>query len=194
MARLLRAVAAGYALGTIPSARIAARLASSGATDLRVAGTGNPGAANAAAVLGKKWGVAVLLADVAKGATASAVGRSIAGDAGAHLAGTAAVAGHCFPVWSRFKGGKGAAASCGQCLATFPAYFPLDIGVAYGVARWRRKPLPATAVASALWVVAATLWWRRGWPNLWGPRPSAALPAAAAVSSTMILYKFWASR
>lgn len=192
-ARLLAAAATGYLLGTAPSADVAARLATKGATDLRTAGTGNPGAANAAAVLGKRWGYRVLLADVGKGAVASLAGRRIAGDIGAHVGGTAAVIGHCFPVWKRFRGGKGAAASSGQCLATFPAYFPMDLAVAYAVAKWRQRPFPATVVASTVWVGACALAWRRGWRNGWGPKPSAALPAAAAVSSSVILYRFWAA-
>lgn len=191
--RLIAAAATGYLIGTAPSADVAARLASKGVTDMRLVGTGNPGAANVGAVLGKRWGYGVLVADIAKGAAGSFAGRRIAGDVGAHVGGTSAVIGHCFPVWKRFRGGKGAAASSGQCLATFPAYFPLDLGVAYAVAKWRQRPFPATVVASIAWVGACVLAWRRGWPNGWGPPPSPALPAAAALSSTVILYRFWAA-
>jgi glycerol-3-phosphate acyltransferase PlsY len=188
--RLIAAATTGYALGTIPSADTAARLATRGATDLRRAGSGNPGAVNAMAVLGKRWGYGVLIADVMKGAVACAAGGRLAGDTGAHVGGTAAVVGHCLPVWNGFRGGKGVAASAGQCLATFPAYFPIDLGVAWATARWRRQAMAVTAMASLTWVVAGVVWWRRDWPNLWGPRPSAGLPAAAAASSAMILTKF----
>jgi glycerol-3-phosphate acyltransferase PlsY len=194
MLRLLAAAGAGYVLGSAPSADAAARLATRGATDLRLAGSGNPGAVNAMAVLGKGWGYGVLAADIAKGAAASVVGRWLAGDSGAHVGGTAAVIGHCFPVWSGFRGGKGVAASCGQCLATFPAYFPIDLAVAWAVGRWRQQALPATALASSVWVVAGVAWWKRGWPNGWGPRPTAALPLCAAASSAVILYRFTAAR
>lgn len=190
MLRLIAAATTGYALGTIPSADTAARLATRGATDLRRAGSGNPGAVNAMAVLGKRWGYGVLIADVMKGAVACAAGGRLAGDTGAHVGGTAAVVGHCLPVWNGFRGGKGVAASAGQCLATFPAYFPIDLGVAWATARWRRQAMAVTAMASLTWVVAGVVWWRRDWPNLWGPRPSAGLPAAAAASSAMILTKF----
>jgi glycerol-3-phosphate acyltransferase PlsY len=191
---LAPAAAAGYSLGLLPSAAIAARLATRGATDLRETGSGNPGAANAMAVLGKGWGYGVLAADIAKGAAACVLGRRLAGDVGAHAGGTAAVLGHCFPATHGFRGGKGVAASAGQCLATFPAYFPIDLAVAWGTARWRRQALTATAVASAAWVLGGVLWWRRQWPNGWGPRPSAALPAAASVSSAAILSRFMAAR
>ena len=194
MLRLLAAAGAGYLTGTFPSADIAARLASGGATDLRRAGSGNPGAANAMQVLGRRWGYGVLAADVAKGALACVAGRRLAGDGGAHVAGTAAVLGHCLPVWNGFRGGKGVAASAGQCLATFPAYFPVDLGVAYASSRWRRQARSTTAAASAAWIAGATVWWRRGWPNGWGPRPTAALPLAAAASSAVILARFATAR
>ena len=193
MARLAAAAVTGYLAGTIPSADVASRLATGGSTDLRATGSGNPGAANAMKVLGPGWGYAVMAADVGKGAAACTAGRRLAGDTGAHVSGTAAVVGHCFPVWNGFRGGKGVATSAGQCLATFPAYTAIDLGVAAATAsspRWKQRAFAATAVASACWVGGATLWWRRGWPNLWGPSPSAALPAAAAASSAVILYKF----
>ncbi|MCA1691932.1 MAG: glycerol-3-phosphate acyltransferase [Acidimicrobiales bacterium] len=193
MLRLLASAGLGYLAGALPTADTAARLAGGGATDLRLAGSGNPGAVNAMAVLGRRWGMAVLAADIAKGAAASVVGRRLAGDTGAHVGGTAAVIGHCFPVWSGFRGGKGVAPSCGQCLATFPVYFPIDLVVAWAVATWRQHALPATVVASSVWVAASTLWWRRGWPNAWGPRPTVALPAAATVTSAVILSRFAAA-
>lgn len=186
------AAVVGYLAGTLPSADIAARLASAGRVDLRSAGSGNPGAANATAVLGPGWGGAVLAADIAKGAAACAAGRRLAGDGGGHLAGVAAVVGHCFPVWARFKGGKGVAVSVGQCLMTFPAYLPIDLAVAGLTAtrRFRHRAFASTAAASAAWITGAFLWWRRGWPNAWGPRPSAALPAAAAATSGIIVWRF----
>lgn len=191
--RLLAAAGAGYLLGTVPVADVAARLASGGATDLRSAGTGNPGAVNAMGVLGKGWGYAILACDIAKGVAASLLGSRVAGDAGAHLGGSAAVIGHCYPVWKGFRGGKGVAASCGQCLATFPAYFPLDLLVAWAVARWRQRALPATALASGVWVAAGVVWWRRGWPNAWGPKPTRWLPVGAAISSAAIMSRFLAA-
>ncbi|MGH9149959.1 MAG: glycerol-3-phosphate acyltransferase, partial [Acidimicrobiales bacterium] len=189
---LLGAAAAGYLAGTIPSADLAARLATAGRVDLRSAGTGNPGGANALVLLGRRWGYSVIVADIAKGALASVAGRRLGGPAGAHLAGTAAVVGHCFPVWNGFRGGKGVGASAGQCLATFPAWFPADVALAWvmAVPRWRQRTRAAATITSVAWVAAALLWWRRGWPNLWGPRASVALPAAAAASSAVILYRF----
>jgi len=181
----------------MPSADIAARFATGGDTDLRSAGTGNPGAANAIKVLGPAWGYAVMAADIAKGAVACGLGRRIAGPTGAHVAGTSAVIGHCFPVWSDFKGGKGVATSVGQCIATFPAYVGIDLSVALATSvspRWKQRAYAATAAASACWVAGGVLWAWRGWPNLWAPRPTKALPIASAVSSAVILSRFATAR
>ncbi len=73
--RLVAAAAAGYAAGLLPSADLAARRATRGAVDLREHGSGNPGGANAVAVLGRRWGYAVMAADIAKAAAAARVGR-----------------------------------------------------------------------------------------------------------------------
>ncbi|HXH59081.1 glycerol-3-phosphate acyltransferase, partial [Iamia sp.] len=75
------AATVGYLAGTLPSADIASRLAGR-RTEVRASGSGNPGAANAAAVLGNRWGLAVLGADMGKGVAAGLVGRALAGDTG----------------------------------------------------------------------------------------------------------------
>ena len=189
----MRAGIVGYLLGTIPSADLVARRVSGGQVDLRASGSGNPGGANALKLLGTRAGLTVMVADIAKGAAASTFGRLVAGAVGAQVGGTASVVGHCFPIWNRFRGGKGVAASVGQCLATFPAYFPIDVGVALttvAVPRWKHRAFAATTVASATWVVGGLVWWRRRLPNLWGPTPSASLPLGALASSAVILYRF----
>jgi glycerol-3-phosphate acyltransferase PlsY len=187
--RLLSAAAGGYLLGTTPSADAASRLATGGAVDLRRSGTGNPGGVNARRLLGRRVGTAVIVADVAKGVAACRWGQRSAGDVGAHVAGVAAVLGHCYPLWTRFRGGKGVATSFGQCMYTFPAYAPLDVVVAMGVARapcLRRPALASVAVSSTAWLLASVLWWKRGLPNLWGPQPTAALPLANTATVLVI--------
>lgn len=192
LGRVLAAAATGYLIGTTPSADLAARLATGGTVDLRSAGSGNPGGANAYTVLGPRWGYAVIGMDIAKGVLAAALGRGIAGGTGSNAAGAASVVGHCVPVWRGGKGGKGVGPSVGQCLATFPAYFPLDMAVAglTSTPRWRGRARAATLASSVLWVLGGVLWWRRRWPNLWGPAPTVALPLANLASSAMIAYKF----
>lgn len=206
-ARLAGAAILGYLAGTLPSADVACRLAG-GPDDLRGSGSRNPGASNAVKSLGPRWGYAVMAADMAKGAFGCAAGRALGGGDGAHVAGVAAVVGHCYPVWTGFRGGKGVATSVGQCAATFPAWSVVDLLVAWAAAAlpsrvkggpgwgpaddprwWRRQHVGATLVSSSVWVAAAAMWWRRGWPNLWGPAPTAALPLAAAATSVVILYR-----
>ena len=188
------AALAGYLIGTMPSADIATRLASSPIADLRTEGSGNPGALNTATMLGARWGAAVLVADMAKGAAAGATGRAIAGPTGAYVAATASIAGHIVPVWSRGKGGKGVATSAGACLAVFPAYFPIDAAVAATTAVTRRNAEHAMRVSSAVWVAAAVLWWRRRLPNAWGQSPTVGLPLFALAGAAMILTKFRTAR
>lgn len=189
---VLGAVAAGYLAGTIPSADIAARLATSGATDVRAEGSGNPGAMNTMKTVGSGWGYAVLVADIAKGAVAAGVGRRLAGSTGASLGGAAAVVGHCYPIWNGGKGGKGVAASVGQVLVTFPLYAPIDATVAGLTAvapQSKQRAFAATAIASLTWIGMSTLWWRRGWPT-GGAEPTVALPVGAAISSAVIASRF----
>lgn len=198
--RIVKAAAIGYAFGLMPSADVAARLAGrqkGRRIELREEGSGNPGGMNALNVLGPKFGYAVMAADIAKGSVASLVGRIIAGSVGAHVGATMSVVGHCFPATKRFRGGKGVGASVGQCLATFPAYFPIDIAVAAITAqtpRAKQRAFEATAVSSAFWVIGGFVWWRKKLPNLWGPKPTVALPLANAVSTAVILYKFATAR
>jgi glycerol-3-phosphate acyltransferase PlsY len=193
MIRPLAAFALGYLVGTVPSADIASRLATGGRVDLRRSGSRNPGGVNATRVLGKAPGRAVIVADVAKGFAACAGGRIAAGDSGAHVAGVAAVLGHCYPIWNGFRGGKGVATSFGQCLYTFPAAAPLDLALAVSVARipdLRRPALVSTAVSSAVWLVASIVWWRHELPNSWGPPPTVALPVANAATVLIVATRF----
>ncbi len=191
------AIAVGYVVGMFPTADLVARRSGDGSIDLRREGSGNPGGLNALEVLGVRAGATVLAVDIAKGALACAAGRVVAGPVGAHLGGTAAVAGHCYPAIHRFRGGKGVAASVGQCLATFPAYFPIDVAVAALTAAnpaATKRAFDATLVSSVAWTIGGLVWWRRGWPNLWGPRPSVALPVANLVSSAIIVKRFIGAR
>jgi acyl phosphate:glycerol-3-phosphate acyltransferase len=184
------AAAVGYLLGSIPSAGVVAWLATRGEINLREAGSGNPGAINAIKMLGTRWGLVVLAADIAKGAIAVVLGLLIAGDAGAYAAGTAAIAGHIFPVWSGFRGGKGVATSAGACLVAFPAYFPIDMVVAGASALRSRRADVGTQVAALVWIASAAIWWAADLPNLWGPDPSVGLLLFAVIGSAMILYTF----
>ncbi len=187
---IVLAVVLGYLLGTLPSADLVTRVATRGRVDIRAVGSGNPGALNAMQSLGAHWGAVVLVLDLAKGIAAGLVGRALGGADGAYVAGTASVAGHVFPVWTRFRGGKGVATSAGACIAVFPIYVPFDFVVAVLGAMRSRRATVSTQIACAIWVVAAVLWTVFDWPNLWGPEPGPLLVVFAVVSSAMILWAF----
>ena len=180
------AVAAGYLLGSIPSADAAGKIVG---VSVRAGGTGNPGAINASVLLGKRWGTAVAAVDVAKGWAAGAVGQRV-DDTTAYAAATAAVVGHVFPVWSKFQGGKGVATSYGAVLGVFPAYAAPDLLAAAVAAKTSQNPRVANDISSVLWNSAALLWWRKSLPNLWGPKPTAALPLHTIATSALIAWRF----
>jgi glycerol-3-phosphate acyltransferase PlsY len=135
-----------YLIGSIPFALLLSRW--SGAADPRRSGSGNVGAANVWRVNGPRLGVIVALLDVAKGAAAVAVARPLA-DAGAPLAGLAAIAGHCYPVWLRFRGGKGVATGCGAFAVLAPTATAVSVAV-FLFGAWRSGYTSVGSVAAAL--------------------------------------------
>ena len=185
------AIVIAYLLGTIPSAVVVARIATKGEVDIRTAGSGNPGALNTLGVLGAKWGAVVLLVDVGKAALACVIGRKVNGNV-ADLCGSAAVIGHCFPIWTRFRGGKGVACGGGQCLATFPVYSPVAMVLAVITSRRRfeSRSFAAASITMVVWMSAAAIWIAGDLPNAWGPKPTWALFVSAAISGFVIVYKF----
>lgn len=188
----LASAAAGYVAGLLPSADLVSSALAKG-TDPRKHGSGNPGAANVANLLGKRAGAAVFGLDMGKALVACSVGRALAGPVGANIAGTGAVLGHCFPAHRGFRGGKGVAASFGQMLGTFPAYLPVDIALGAAAAKsdfWKQRPVATIGATCGLWVTLAAFWTRRALPNLWGPTPTGSMPVAAAFSSAAIVYRF----
>lgn len=190
--RSVVAAGCGYVAGMFPSAAIVAR-----GIDLGAGGTGNPGAANVANLLGKRAGATVFALDLGKAVIAGQLGRSIAGATGANIAASGAVLGHCYPAASGFKGGKGVSAGLGQMLATFPAYLPVDIALGVVAAKsdfWKKRPVATIGATCSLWIALAGVWSSRRLPNLWGPIPSVAMPIAAAVSSVAIVSRFAAEQ
>jgi len=116
---LLPAILIGYAVGSLPIGYLVAQTARG--VDLRRVGSGNVGAANVYRTGGLRMGIAVMLADAAKGAGAVLLAGAESGPA-AVAAGVAAVVGHIYPVWLGFKGGKGVATASGAfgVLAPWP--------------------------------------------------------------------------
>lgn len=188
------ATVAGYLVGTFPTADLVTRLATRGKVDIRAVGSGNPGGLNAMKAVGTKWGILVIVVDIAKGVIAGLLGWLIGDTAGAYAGATAGIAGHIFPVWTRFRGGKGVATSGGAVLVVFPVYFLIDAGVAAVGALSTHNAERAVWFTAPVWIGAALAWWLADLPNLWGPHPTVGLPISAAVSSLMILGKFTAAR
>ncbi|QXI64859.1 putative glycerol-3-phosphate acyltransferase [Paracoccus marcusii] len=105
----------GYLLGSVPFGLVITRALGLG--DLRQIGSGNIGATNVLRTGNKGAALATLLLDSGKGAIAVLLARHFGGEAAAILAGGTAFLGHCFPIWLRFKGGKGVATFLGTVIA-----------------------------------------------------------------------------
>ena len=148
VALILVLVPLAYLLGTFPSAELVARQYG---VDVTKEGSGNPGASNVVRLLGWRAGALVLVLDAAKGAIAAAAGLAIDGHRGAWILGVAAVIGHVFPVWKKFKGGRGVATGAGVFLVVYPL---ITIGLAVvwvAIARGLHK----ASVASLVCAIAA---------------------------------------
>ena len=143
----LLAFLVGYLLGSIPFGLIFARLA--GAGDIRNIGSGNIGATNVLRS-GKKWAAAAtLIFDAGKGAVAVLIAGRYGADA-AIAAAFGAFLGHVFPLWLKFRGGKGVATFFGVMLAL---YWPVGLLCAVTwlaiAAVWKISSLSALAAAAA---------------------------------------------
>jgi len=119
---LALALAAAYLVGSIDFAVIVARMHG---VDIRQVGSGNPGASNVMRSIGRVPGAMVLAGDTIKGVVAAAMGMVASGTAHpqthwAFLAGLCAVIGHCYPIFHRFRGGKGVATGLGVLFFTVP--------------------------------------------------------------------------
>ena len=148
------AVVFGYLLGSIPFALLLTRRRG---IELRNVGSRNPGAANVLRAAGVGPAVAVMLLDAAKGMVAVTVARLISDDvAVVTSAGVAAIVGHIYPVWCRFRGGKGVAASVGVFAVLAPLATAIAVLVFVGtIAATRFISAGSIAGALALPVAAA---------------------------------------
>ncbi len=148
------ALVAAYVVGSIDFAVIVARMHG---VDIRQVGSGNPGASNVLRSVGRIPAAMVLIGDTLKGVIGAAMGMMAAGTVDfqsewAFLAGFAAVVGHCYPVFHRFRGGKGVATGLGVLIFTVPW-----VGLIV-VASWLvLVKLTKTASISSLAVVAASI-------------------------------------
>ena len=111
-------VVLSYFLGSIPFSYIVPKVF--GKIDIRSVGSGNTGTTNVVRTLGLKIGAIAFLGDFLKGVVPALIGLNFIGFYGGLIGGGLAVLGHCFPVWLKFKGGKGIATSAGGLIVIFP--------------------------------------------------------------------------
>jgi acyl phosphate:glycerol-3-phosphate acyltransferase len=165
-----------YLAGSVPFAYLLARRAG---IDVRVAGSGNVGAANVMRTTGTWRAVIVMALDVAKGALAVVLATvTHAGVTLTALAAAAAVVGHIYPVWLRFHGGKGVAVAAG----VFAVLMPLATGLAFSiflVIVWATRYISLGSIAATVALPPAA--WVTGEPLV--------VVAAAAASGALILFR-----
>jgi len=163
-----------YLIGSIPFALLLVRQL--GTSDPRFAGSGNPGAANVMRVSGIRAGVFVAVCDIAKGAASVWVVMKLEG--GTVLpaaAGLAAILGHIYPVWLRFRGGKGVATACGVFSMLTPLAVPPALAI-FCATVWLTKYISLGSVLAS--IALPPLAWAFG-----TSRPA----AAAAFASSIII-------
>jgi glycerol-3-phosphate acyltransferase PlsY len=146
------AVAVAYLVGSIPFAYLLSRRRG---VDLREVGSGNIGASNVLRTSGVRAAVLAMVLDGVKGALAVLLAQRLAvGQAVPVAAGLASVLGHIYPVWLRFRGGKGVATAAG----VFAILTPLSLGMASGVfliAVWMTRYISVGSLAGAVALATA---------------------------------------
>ena len=167
----------GYLLGSIPFGLVLTRLA--GTPDLRSIGSGNIGATNVLRTGRKGLAAATLLLDALKGTAAVIIGGYLGGPNAAMLAGLGAFLGHIFPVWLKFRGGKGVAVYIGILIGLFwPAavvFCVVWLTMAFALRYSSLSALTASVVAPLF------LWWF-------------GLPALAVLFAVLTLLLFYMHR
>lgn len=170
-------VALGYVLGTFPSAVLIAR---AHGVDIATFGSGNPGASNVTRALGWRAGLWVYVLDALKGAIATALALVLDGRPLAYWCGAAAIVGHMFPVFRRFRGGKGVATGSGALVVLHPVLAAVVAPTWWVVSRITGKAAVASIVVVALVPVGLFL----------GGAPAWEFAATAGVC-LLIVVKHW---
>ncbi len=171
----LAAFALAYLIGSVDFGVILPRLAG---VDIYSAGSGNPGTSNVLRTMGRKWAAAVMLGDVAKGFVAALVGDLWAGETAGFACMFAVVLGHCYPVWHRFRGGKGVAAAGGALLWLEPLLGLAATAVWGGVLALTKVASLASLAAIGVTPIGVAAFGHRGWALGW-----------AVAAAALILYR-----
>lgn len=166
----------GYLAGSVPFAYLLARLRG---VDVRVAGSGNVGAANVLRTTGAWRGVIVMALDVAKGIGAVAVANAMSSNVPmVALTGAAAVVGHIYPVWLRFHGGKGVAVAAGVFTMLSPGATAMVAALFLCIA-WVTRYISLASMAATVALP----------PTAWILGASDAVVLVAAGTAVLILFR-----
>jgi glycerol-3-phosphate acyltransferase PlsY len=169
-------VLAAYFIGSIPFALILTRR---WGADLRQVGSGNLGAANVMRASGVGAGVLVAALDIAKGAASVWMAERVGGDAALPAAaGLAAIVGHVYPVWLRFRGGKGVATACGVFSILTPLAVPPALAI-FAAVVWLTQYVSLGSVLASMAVPPIAY-------ALGSPAPGV---MAAAAASALIVFR-----
>jgi glycerol-3-phosphate acyltransferase PlsY len=169
------AVALAYLIGSIPFGLIVVKLATG--ADVRMAGSGNIGATNVLRTTGRKAGILTLMLDGLKGAAAVWIANALVPGSAfwASCAALAVLAGHAFPIWLGFKGGKAVATFVGAFAVLTPLPLFAVILIFTGVVAWTRYLSLGSIVAAGLFPVACFLILHPAWPVMVASLAAAAL-------------------
>jgi glycerol-3-phosphate acyltransferase PlsY len=166
----------GYLAGSVPFAFLLAKRAG---VDVRIAGSGNVGAANVLRTTGTWRGALVMALDVTKGALAVLLAHAATGGASvAALTGAAAIVGHIYPVWLRFHGGKGVAVAAG----VFSILAPVATAAAaslFVLTVWTTRYVSLGSIAATL--ALPPIAWLAGAPR--------GVVGAAAATGVLIIFR-----
>jgi acyl phosphate:glycerol-3-phosphate acyltransferase len=174
---MIPAIILAYLIGSVPFAWLLTR--QWGKADLRGVGSGNLGAANVLRAWGVKAGVIVAVLDITKGALSVALAERFAGTGAASAAaGLAAIVGHIYPVWLRFRGGKGVATACGVFSMLTPMAVPPALAV-FVAAVWITKYISLGSVLASLALP----------PMAYALGSSAPVVASACAASAIIVFR-----
>jgi glycerol-3-phosphate acyltransferase PlsY len=163
------AIVTAYVVGSVDFAVVVARMHG---IDIHQVGSGNPGTSNVLRTLGRGPAALVLVGDALKGVIGAAMGMFAAGSTDptvhwAFAAGLAAVVGHCYPVFHRFKGGRGVATGFGVLVFTIPIVAVIDLLV-WGLLAKVTKVAAMASMAVVVITVPLALWQGvRGLSLLW---------------------------
>jgi len=166
---------AGYLIGSVDFGVVVPRLLG---VDIYGTGSGNPGTTNVLRSLGKGAAALVLIGDALKGLAAAAAGAAVGPESVGFAAGFAAVVGHCFTLWHRFKGGKGVATTGGMVLWMSPILGAILISIWALITLVAKRASVASLFMALALIPGLAVTGHRNWSLVW-----------AGAASFLILYR-----